>query len=252
MSEQLNAYLARIGYSGPVRPDLETLRGMHRAHYFHVPFENLDIQRKVPIVVDRAANYEKIVGRRRGGWCLELTGLFAWALSEIGFRVDILGGRVLSPDGTLPPPNTHLIALVHLNEPWIADVGFGGRSIEPLRLDVRERQVFERRSYVVANDAEHYFVTVQDPWVSALVSKTYLFTLEPRQQHEFTSACEWLQTSPQSLFTRGDIATLPLPQGRMTYTAGRLLISEGDKQSAVDIQEVERSRVLAERFGIEL
>jgi len=97
MSEQLNAYLARIGHSGPVRPDLETLREMHRAHYFHVPFENLDIRRKVPIVVDRAANYEKIVGHRRGGWCLKLTGLFAWALSEIGFRVDSLAAEFCRP-----------------------------------------------------------------------------------------------------------------------------------------------------------
>ncbi len=252
MSPQLVAYLARIGYSGPVRPDLETLRGMHRAHYFHVPFENLDIQRRVPILVNRTANYEKIVGRRRGGWCLELTGLFAWALLEIGFRVDILGGRVMSPDGTLPPPNTHMVALVHLNERWIADVGFGGRSIEPLRLDEREPQVFERRSYVVANDAERYFVTVQDPWVSPQASKTYLFTLEPRQQHEFASGCEWLQTSRQSPFTRGDIATLPLPQGRVTYSAGRLLISRGDEQIAIEVPAGERSRVLAERFGIEL
>jgi len=70
-----------------------------------------------------------------------------------------------------------LIALVHLSERWIADVGFGGRSIEPLHLEVREPQVYERRSYVVANDAEHYFITVQDPWVAPHAPKTYVFTL---------------------------------------------------------------------------
>lgn len=250
MGSELDAYLARIGYSRPVRPDLETLRGMHRAHYFNVPFENLDIQRGVPIVLDRAANYEKVVGRRRGGWCLELTGLFGWALAEIGFRVEMLGGRVMSQEGKLGPPNTHLVALVQLAERWIADVGFGGRNIEPLRLDEREPQVFDGRSYVVANDGDHYFVSGQDPWLSPQAPRTYLFKLEARQRHEFASACEWLQTSAQSTFTRGDLATLALPQGRLTYTAGRLLIAQADGTQTVEVPEAERSHVLAERFGI--
>lgn len=252
VGRELDAYLERIGYTKPVRPDLETLRGMHRAHYFNVPFENLDIRRRVPIVLDRAANYEKIVGRRRGGWCLELTGLFGWALAEIGFRVDMLGGRVMSPEGKLGPPSTHLVALVQLDERWIADVGFGGRNIEPLRLDEREPQVFDDRSYVVANDADHYFVTGQDPWLSPQAPKTYLFTLEPRERHEFASSCQWLQTSPQSTFTRGDVVTLALPRGRVTLTAGRLLLAEGDTMQTVEVSEGERSRVLAERFGIVL
>jgi len=99
ISDQLSRYLKRIGYEDPVAPTLETLRGMQRAHFLNVPFENLNIQRGVPIVVDPAANYKKIVGQRRGGFCLELTGLFAWALREIGFRVDVIGARVMTPEG---------------------------------------------------------------------------------------------------------------------------------------------------------
>ena len=249
MSE-LEAYLSRIGFEGPVQPDLSTLRGMHRAHYFHVPFENLDIQRKVPIVVDRAANYETIVGRGRGGWCMELTGLFAWALREIGFRVDVLGARVMSPDGRLGPPLTHMVALVHLDEPWLADVGFGGRIIEPLRLADREPQVFGRRSYVVANDEDHYFVTLDEPWVAPGAARTYVVKLIPRQSLEFESACLWLQTSPDSSFTRGDVATLPLPEGRVTYSGGRLLVSEGEQRETTEVPVADRARVLEERFGI--
>jgi N-hydroxyarylamine O-acetyltransferase len=112
--------------------------------------------------------------------------------------------------------------------------------------------VFDGRAYVIANDAGHYFVTGQDPWLSAQAPKTYLFTLEPRQRHEFASSCEWLQTSPQSTFTRGDVVTLALPQGRVTYTAGRLLLAEGDSMQAIEVLEGERSRMLAERFGIVL
>ena len=90
----LPAYLQRIGYEGPVAPTVETLRGMHRAHFLQVPFENLDIQRGVPIVVDLDHNYDKIVTRGRGGFCLELTSLFAWALREIFLFIENETGAV--------------------------------------------------------------------------------------------------------------------------------------------------------------
>ena len=104
---------------------------MHRAHAFTVPFENLDIGRGTRIVVDEEANFDKIVTRRRGGFCLELTGLFARALRALGFRVDVIGARVMI-DGRLGHPRSHMVLVVHLDEPWLADVGFGGRVIEPL------------------------------------------------------------------------------------------------------------------------
>ena len=40
---QIQAYLDRINYKQSVRADVHTLRGLHRAHMFAVPFENLDI-----------------------------------------------------------------------------------------------------------------------------------------------------------------------------------------------------------------
>ena len=88
--------------------------------------------------------------------------------------------------------------------------------------------------------------------MSPQAPKTYLFTLEPRERREFASSCQWLQTSPQSTFTRGDVVTLALPQGRVTLTAGRLLLAEGDTMQTVEVPGGERSRVLAERFGIVL
>ena len=76
----LDAYLARIGLRGPCEPTLETLVALHRAHMLSVPFENLDIHLGRPLVLDPAANFEKIVTRRRGGWCYEQNGLFGWVL----------------------------------------------------------------------------------------------------------------------------------------------------------------------------
>lgn len=248
----LPAYLERIGYTGSVSPTLETLRAMHHAHFLSIPFENLDIQRGNPIVVDLDHNYDKIVTRRRGGFCLELTSLFGWALREIGFSVDVLGGRVMTPTGALGEPLSHMALVVHLDEPWLADVGFGGRVAQPLRLAERGPQVAGASTYTVSNDGDHWFITCLDPWLAPQAPRTYVLTLRPRELSEFANVCQWLQTSPESAFTRGDVVSLSTEAGRVSYSPGRLIIASGDSREERDVPPEAVPAVLNERFGIKL
>ena len=88
------AYLERIGYRGPTRPTANVLRRLHRMHLLSIPFENLDIHWKRPIVVDVEAFYRKIVDHNRGGFCYELNGLFNALLRELGFETRLLSARV--------------------------------------------------------------------------------------------------------------------------------------------------------------
>jgi N-hydroxyarylamine O-acetyltransferase len=243
----LRAYLSRIGYSGDVSPTLETLRAMHRSHFYNVPFENLDISRGVRIAVDEAVNYEKIVTRRRGGFCLELTGMFGRALRQMGFRVDVIGARVFS-GGRLSHPMSHMVLIVYLEEPWIADVGFGGRVIEPLRLAERSDQVFGMRRYVVENDGDHWFVTCAEDGYDTL---TYAFTRQPREFAEFHAVCEWLQTSPESRFTGGDVISLATPTGRNTLAAGRLITFDSGTRDEHTVSPAQAAEIIRDRFGIE-
>jgi N-hydroxyarylamine O-acetyltransferase len=90
----ISAYLKRIDYAKPVKPDVQTLSGLQFTHMDHVPFENLDIQLKRPIHLDEGSLWNKIVINRRGGFCYELNGLFAWLLEQIGFEVAYLNARV--------------------------------------------------------------------------------------------------------------------------------------------------------------
>ncbi|HIG22503.1 MAG TPA: arylamine N-acetyltransferase [Henriciella sp.] len=55
MTLDLAAYLRRIGYSGPVRADLETLNALHAAHVNAVPFENLDVHAGRPVMLSLEA-----------------------------------------------------------------------------------------------------------------------------------------------------------------------------------------------------
>lgn len=64
------AYLKRIGYSGSRIPGVETLRSIHRAHLFAVPFENLDIGWGREIRMDQKGFVRKIVEHHRGGFLL--------------------------------------------------------------------------------------------------------------------------------------------------------------------------------------
>jgi len=89
----IEAYLKRINYHGSLAPNVETLRDLQVAHLLAVPFENLSIHRKEPIVLETEALFGKIVERRRGGFCYEANGLFAALLSNLGFEVKIAGSR---------------------------------------------------------------------------------------------------------------------------------------------------------------
>src|SRR3954471_4293403 len=128
------SYLDRIAYSGPTEPTAENLRALHRAHLLAVPFENLDISLGRKIVADESAILRKVVDLRRGGFCYELNGAFAALLRALGFNVTLLSARVARADGSEGPEFDHLTLLVDLEEPWLADVGFGESYVEPLQL----------------------------------------------------------------------------------------------------------------------
>ena len=103
------AYLVRIDYTKPVKPDVQTLSGLQLAHMLHVPFENLDIGLKRSIQLSEEALWNKIIIQKRGGFCYELNGLFARLLKEIGFDVTYLNARVYNPQ-----ENSTLISIILL------------------------------------------------------------------------------------------------------------------------------------------
>ena len=131
----LDAYLARIDYQGPVAPTLACLTEIHRQHLLTIPYEDLDVQLGRKITLDIEQTFEKIVVRRRGGWCYEMNGLLGWALKEIGFDVTrLLGGMLRSHDGDEAMGN-HLILRVDLDGTIIADTGMGNGVLEPMLLE---------------------------------------------------------------------------------------------------------------------
>jgi N-hydroxyarylamine O-acetyltransferase len=238
-------YLERISYRGPTAPTLEALRQLHLAHLTTVPFENLSVRRGEPIVLDPEGLFEKIVLRRRGGFCYELNGLFAVLLDALGFRVSRLAGRV-GPAGI---PFDHMALRVELDEPWLADVGFGDSFLLPLRLEDRRPQEggCGRRYRIDPADGGLLLVREeQQEW-----KRQYLFTLESWPLIAFADGCRHHQTSPSSSFTQKTVVSRATERGRITLSERRLIVtSDGNRSETELLDEPEVARVLAEHFGI--
>jgi N-hydroxyarylamine O-acetyltransferase len=159
----VDAYLARIGYSGPTAPGEASLAALYRAHLASIRFENLDIFIAGGVSVDLESIQDKIVNRGRGGYCYEQAQLFGAVLERLGFGVERLLARV-GPDSGAARPRTHLTLRVRAGQGvWLADPGFGSSPPAPLSLRRHQcggPQEVDGWVYEVAPGTEHG----QDVW----------------------------------------------------------------------------------------
>lgn len=246
-------YLERIQYREPLKPDIDTLRGLQLAHMMAVPFENLDIGLKRPIMIDEESIWEKLIVQKRGGFCYELNGLFAWLLKQIGFDVTYLNARVFNSEGKPDIDFDHLALLVRIpGQPgrWLADAGFGDSFMEPLNLDDGSEQSQGLRSYRLEQTSDGYIVWQRN--YDGSWERHYLFDLQAhRFPEEYESACLYHQTSPESSFTHNSIISRATPDGRVSLEDGRLILTTNGQRTNRPLEsEDEYHALLKEYFGI--
>jgi N-hydroxyarylamine O-acetyltransferase len=256
------AYLNRIDYRGKLETTAVSLRQLQFAHLVTVPFENLSIHTGEPIVLETAALFDKIVRRRRGGFCYEANGLFAALLRALGFEVSLLAAGVARGDGSFGPPFDHMALLVELEERWLVDVGFGDSFLRPLRLDEPGEQIQGRRAYrIIPHKSGHpsghdnQFLLQQRDGTEAPWLPQYRFALHAYDYADYAAMCHYHQTSPDSHFTQGRVCSRATTDGgRLTLRHDRLIITapDGSKQEQKVENEAEYTAVLQQQFGIKL
>ncbi len=248
----LRAYLRRIGITGPLRADARTLKRLQRQHLFTVPFENLSIHMGEPISLDLAALHDKIVRRRRGGFCYELNGLFAELLRRLGYRVTLLSAGVARDAGGFGPEYDHLLLLVELDRRWMVDVGFGENFKSPLDLDAVGAQVQGSKAYRILRRDD--FHLLQERSGAGRWKDSYRFTLVPRELADFAGMCRYHQTSPDSHFTGNRVCSLATPTGRKTLSGMKLIETgrNGARRVRAVIDDAEYRQLLREQFGVRL
>jgi N-hydroxyarylamine O-acetyltransferase len=247
----VNAYLARIDYRGPLAPTAETLRRLHVAHLLAVPFENLSIHAGEPVVLEDDSLFEKVVARRRGGFCYELNGLFAALLRALGFHVEMLSAAVARRGGGFGPEFDHMALLVTLEERWLADVGFGDSFVEPLLIDERAEQAQGPRAYRIEEDGPRLVLLRRDG--GGAWEPQYRFGLEPHTFADYAGMCRFHQTSPESHFTRGRVCSRLTGEGRVTLSGARLITTSGGERVERELgDDGEYAAALLEHFGISM
>ncbi len=200
MTSKLSAYLDRIKFDGGVRPDLATLRALHRAHQYAIPFENLDVQLRRPVALDPGTSFEKIVGQRRGGWCYEMNGVMGWALEQIGFEVMRISAGVMRSQAGDVQLGNHLCLLVRLDQPYLVDVGFGGSLIEPLPLRALRREDPPYR--LELSELENGYWRFAERAHGDDDAFSFDFRAARADEALFEKKCQYLQTDPGSPFTQ--------------------------------------------------
>jgi N-hydroxyarylamine O-acetyltransferase len=220
------------------------------AFLLKVPFENLDIHHGREIELFPASIYEKIVSRRRGGFCYECNILCFELLNALGFQVEYLSARMVK--GTAVGPEfDHMVLLVTLEHEYLVDVGNGQSCREPLRIDGTNSSTSEGYTYQVASHGNDFALHYQQS--DAEWKPRFLFTLTPRKRLEFLDMCHYHQTSPESIFTKHRLATLAKVGGRVSLTDMRLEITEGlDKKESILGSEKEYLDALKHHFAIEI
>jgi N-hydroxyarylamine O-acetyltransferase len=225
----LDAYLARIGYTGPRTPTLDTLEAVHALHPAAIPFENLNPLLGWPVGLDIESLQSKLVSGGRGGWCFEHNTLFRRALEAMGFSVSSLGARVLwnaAPEAPIGP-RSHMLLLVDLNGlPYIADVGFGGNVLTaPLRLapNIAQDTPHEPHRLLPLDNGFVLEAQVRGEW-----QQFYRFTLEPQFPSDYEVSNWYLCQHPSSFFRQIVMAARAKPEARYALRNNELSIHRKD------------------------
>jgi N-hydroxyarylamine O-acetyltransferase len=245
----LSAYLERVAWRGRLEPTLETLGTLHLAHQAAIPFENLDVQLGIPIRLDLASLQDKLVARRRGGYCFEHNTLFAAVLEHLGFQVTLREARVRR-GATRPMPRTHLSLRVDLpGGAFLVDVGFGADGpLGPVPLS-GEAARWEGDAFRVA--AEGPLLVLQALRGGAWLD---LYAVEPGPlfQVDLDMANHYTSTHPDSRFVQTLTAQRTVPGRQWILRDLDLTLREGGAERLVAVPREELLPTLRERFGLVL
>ncbi|MEI6106113.1 MAG: arylamine N-acetyltransferase [Opitutae bacterium] len=209
----LNAYFARIGYTGSREPTLATLHAIAGHHAAAIPFENLDVLLNRAIKLEPAALEQQLVQARRGGYCFQQNGLLLHVLAALGYTVRPISARVrLQRPRDFIPPRTHLFVRVELaGEPWIVDAGVGSASLtSALRFveDIEQATPHDLRRIVRVDGRFFHQVKMGAEWADVCE-----FTGEEMPPIDRELANWWTSTNPESKFRQNLMVARAGPDG---------------------------------------
>lgn len=248
----VRAYLDRIGISEPQRPTRAFLDELIYAHQRSVPFDDLDVHDKHQVPSLGVADlFDKVVVRKRGGYCFELNGLFGALLRALGYEVQPCMARVIFRPNPYPLI-THRANIVTIDGArYLADVGFGGPmpTFAPL---IEEGAMRAELGHAFAlYRCDDYWWEVGYTGSKSEEQRVLRFCTMPVEEHDFVPLSYYQASNPESAFRLHRMVNIKTADGAydlrdMTFT----VFANGAKESVELTSAEELDRVLADKFGI--
>ncbi len=252
----LALYARRIGLdAAPVAAgfDAAALAAMMQAQLRSITFENLDVQagKVVSLVPEEIVG--KIIGvdgqAARGGYCYELNGLFAMALTALGVEWQFVACRPMFYP--MRRPKTHMAVLVSLaGERYLCDLGFGSYGMRaPIALsqvNLLQQQDFDQFRLISPTPAEYVLqANLNGAWVSQ-----FGFDVESAEWIDFMPANYLNSTHPDTVFVHKLLLIRQHASGRVMLVGDELKQSESGVTQSRQVSAAELESVLWQQFGI--
>lgn len=232
MSDDLfnqDAWLERIGYSGPITPTLETLNRLIFAHAHTISYETLDIMLGRMPKLDVVSLQNKMISGKRGGHCLEQNMLFRAGLRSLGFRITSFQGRVVRGMAIdAPRPAIHMLLRVDLpGGSYLADVGFG--NLAPTRAlllepEIEQETPHELMRFVDVGGELTLQARLKHGW-----EHIYRVIPYPRYDGEYEITNWYIATHPDTPYQGNIIVARPGPnRTRITMYNSRVTVRDAD------------------------
>lgn len=253
LKPEVQAYLERIGYEGPLDSSKAMLSALQENHLHTVPYENLDILEGIPLSLEIEKLLDKIVYRRRGGYCFELNALFGWLLRELGYEVTDYVARFWRDEPNPPPKRRHqVLQVIAEGERYLCDVGVGGIvPRRPIQMKPGLEQPQGEELYRLELDAKFGWLLYES--VNGSWRKIYSFTEEPQYAKDFIFASFWCEQAPESIFRQSPMIAIRTAEGRNTVSGKEFRIFTKDiVRTFTPESEAEYKQALQTYFGIQI
>lgn len=266
--DQVVSYILRLGFGNESvkeiianSPSVSTLDKLVDAQQTNVPFETTVINRGgLAPSLDTTDLFEKIVIKRRGGYCFELNKLFEQLLLSLGFNVRPILCRAVRGREVRMPINHRglLISLEGVDR--FADVGFGG-PMPPASVVLADGavQTFEGAAFKTVRLDETWWALMRetksgaDPFDDDRPSQ-WQVELElccAKVEDDDFNSLNVAFSSPGTLFRDRLIVNLRTKTGNLALTDNKLTIRKDGKKEIIDVDDKEIFDTLKERFDLD-
>jgi len=249
----ITKFYERVGLSPDTKGEttLQFLKKLQLASLFSIPYENIEQVSGKAVSLNPDDVYDKVVIRKRGGYCFELNALFQRALNEIGFVTERYLARFWRGEEGIPIRRHRVTGVFLDGEEYIVDIGIGAIAPRfPLLLKAGVIQENFGESYRFEYEEDFGWVLYElyhGEW-----QRYFSFTTEKQFEDDFISPAYYCDMHPNSKFNKVYMVAIKTENGRKTLSDRTFKEFVGTELFRVEenMTEERTDEILLSEFGI--